>query len=283
MSMSRVLLPFLLLLFSSAAPADVEYLASEHHSAWVARSSPLNCRLEHEVPRYGAASFSHENGGQLQFRIDTNFRVPRTTEIRVSTLPPAWRHEVLPRELGYVIYGEESGFRAGPPLSLSLYGELEKGMQPAFTYHDLAGEYVLVGLSPVNSRSAMAAFQQCQAELIPFTFREIRETRLLFTLAGVELDPQGRSQLDRIVRYIQADPEVRRITVAGHTDSRGRRSFNLKLSKQRAEAVQAYLVERGVDAGRITVEAHGDRKPVGNNRTEQGRAQNRRVEITLHQ
>ena len=71
------------------------------------------------------------------------------------------------------------------------------------------------------------------------------------------------------------------VIVAGNTDSIGTDAYNMKLSRRRADAVRDYLIQHGIPATRITVEANGESKPVASNDTADGRAQNRRVELNL--
>lgn len=71
------------------------------------------------------------------------------------------------------------------------------------------------------------------------------------------------------------------IVVAGHTDSTGQAAYNQALSERRAAAVRNYLVSQGVSASRIQTVGYGMRQPVDTNATEAGRAQNRRVELTI--
>ncbi len=70
-----------------------------------------------------------------------------------------------------------------------------------------------------------------------------------------------------------------RVTLDGHASAEGSESYNMNLSKDRANAVKTYLVNSGVDAGNIAVNAYGESRPIASNATEEGRAQNRRVEI----
>ncbi|WP_169392414.1 MULTISPECIES: OmpA family protein [Psychrobacter] len=72
------------------------------------------------------------------------------------------------------------------------------------------------------------------------------------------------------------------VTIAGHTDSKGTDAYNMKLSRDRAYAVANYLSARGVASNRIRVEAYGKTRPIASNATESGRAQNRRVELTIN-
>ncbi len=72
-----------------------------------------------------------------------------------------------------------------------------------------------------------------------------------------------------------------KIEIGGHTDATGARATNLRLSLGRAMAVRAYLVSKGVSPDRLVAKGYGPDKPVSDNRTVEGRAQNRRVELNL--
>ena len=71
------------------------------------------------------------------------------------------------------------------------------------------------------------------------------------------------------------------IVLVGHTDSVGNDAYNQKLSVRRAEAVKAYLVSKGVEANRIYTEGKGESQPVADNKTAEGRAKNRRVDVEV--
>lgn len=77
------------------------------------------------------------------------------------------------------------------------------------------------------------------------------------------------------------DPDFQHIKISSHTDSRGVRRSNLAISLKRANIVKNYLVSKGVDAKRLVIVATGEKNPKYDNRTESGRAKNRRVEVTL--
>jgi outer membrane protein OmpA-like peptidoglycan-associated protein len=95
------------------------------------------------------------------------------------------------------------------------------------------------------------------------------------------IKPISYSLLDQVALVIKAHPYIKKIRVEGHTDSVGNDAYNLKLSQARAESVQAYLINKGVDASRLEATGYGETKPVDTNNTAEGRANNRRVEFTI--
>ena len=94
------------------------------------------------------------------------------------------------------------------------------------------------------------------------------------------LMPAGKAKLDDLVGKVKGiNLEV--IIAVGHTDSVGNDAYNQKLSVRRAEAVKAYLVSKGIEKNRVYTEGKGEKQPVASNKTKEGRAKNRRVEIEV--
>lgn len=87
--------------------------------------------------------------------------------------------------------------------------------------------------------------------------------------------------LEEVSAALQANPQLRRIRIEGHTDSQGRDSYNLELSERRANSVMRWLVEHGVEAGRLVAQGRGETTPIETNRTRAGRQANRRVEFHI--
>lgn len=103
---------------------------------------------------------------------------------------------------------------------------------------------------------------------------------ITFDFAKYDLKPQFRPVLDNLASTLNEYGQTR-IEITGHTDSVGSDAANMTLSQNRANAVAGYLGSRGVANSRMIVNGAGESRPVASNDTEAGRAENRRVEITL--
>ena len=99
-----------------------------------------------------------------------------------------------------------------------------------------------------------------------------------FATSKAEITPDSAAVLDEVSKLLKNDSGLK-LTIEGHTDNVGQKAANLDLSKRRAAAVKAALGERGIAAARLAADGFGDTKPVGDNKTEDGRAKNRRVEL----
>ena len=114
----------------------------------------------------------------------------------------------------------------------------------------------------------------------PVTEKVTMAAETNFDFDKAVLKPEGKARLDDLVSKLKAvNLEV--IIAVGYTDSIGTKAYNLKLSLRRANAVKAYLVSKGIEANRIYTEGKGKSHPIADNRTKEGRAKNRRVEIEV--
>ena len=84
--------------------------------------------------------------------------------------------------------------------------------------------------------------------------------------------------LNMIMKIMNGDPDVK-FEIGGHTDGDGEADYNMKLSQDRADAVRTQLIAMGIDGSRLTAKGYGKTKPIADNTTEDGKANNRRVEF----
>jgi OOP family OmpA-OmpF porin len=103
---------------------------------------------------------------------------------------------------------------------------------------------------------------------------------VLFDFDKSVIKPEGKSKLDDISNKVRGvNLEV--VIAIGHADSIGTDQYNQRLSVRRAESVKAYLVSKGIEGNRVYTEGKGEKQPVADNKTRDGRAKNRRVEIEV--
>ena len=103
---------------------------------------------------------------------------------------------------------------------------------------------------------------------------------VLFDFDKAVIKPEGKSKLDDIANKVRGiNLEV--VIAIGHADSIGSDAYNQRLSVRRAESVKAYLVSKGIEPNRVYTEGKGEKQPVADNKTRDGRAKNRRVEIEV--
>jgi outer membrane protein OmpA-like peptidoglycan-associated protein/tetratricopeptide (TPR) repeat protein len=103
---------------------------------------------------------------------------------------------------------------------------------------------------------------------------------IFFDFNKYEIKPESQAELDKVVQFLQDNPTVN-VVIEGHTDNVGKPADNKKLSEQRAWTVVNYLVLHGIKSKRLAGIGFGETKPVNTNKTEEGRAQNRRTELKI--
>jgi OOP family OmpA-OmpF porin len=104
------------------------------------------------------------------------------------------------------------------------------------------------------------------------------QAEALFDFDKSVVKPDGKKNLDEAVAKMSG-VDVEMVIATGHTDSIGTEAYNQKLSERRANAVKAYLVSKGVPDSKITTLGKGESQPVATNKTKEGRAKNRRVDV----
>jgi len=102
-----------------------------------------------------------------------------------------------------------------------------------------------------------------------------------FKTASAEVAQQSFSLLDEVAQLLTAHPEIKVLMIEGHTDNRGNRDYNLKLSRSRADALRTYMVSKGIAPDRLKTAGFGPDQPVADNGTSEGRAKNRRVDFRI--
>ncbi len=123
--------------------------------------------------------------------------------------------------------------------------------------------------------------QEGEIKKLKKTLSEFSAENIEFKTGSAVIRKKSYPVLDRLVSLLKQNPEVK-IEIEGHTDSQGNSDFNLKLSQHRAEAVKKYLTEHGIKPERLFAKGFGSSRPIADNKTEEGRKKNRRVEFKIH-
>jgi outer membrane protein OmpA-like peptidoglycan-associated protein len=139
-----------------------------------------------------------------------------------------------------------------------------------------------------DAASAAAAAVNTRADAIDKAAKRIvyevvlNEEKGNFKFGKAEMPENVTPELDQLVAQLKANPNGAYIEIEGHTDNRGPEDVNYRLGLERAENVKKYLYEnQGIPLHKINVISFGETKPVGDNKTKEGRAQNRRVVIKV--
>jgi outer membrane protein OmpA-like peptidoglycan-associated protein len=286
MNRSQIIVGLLGSLLAISVQARIHsYGAAMDESEWRNSGSQVYCQLRHEIPNYGEAIFSQSVDNELQFSVIVS-RAPKNkdTEATLQSQPPKWKHGISARDLGTVDIAKSSQpIQVGRDIARRLMLELEQGMFPTFYYSDWADgkDEVNVAISSVNFGGARKDFTSCLAGLLPYGFKDISKTRVHFAYDKALLSDKTKRRLDKVAKYVKAAADDIVVEIEGHTDAKGFRRYNKKLSLQRAKAVRAYLIKHGVPASQMIVRGFGEHKPAASNRSRQGRAKNRRVVVTL--
>ena len=107
------------------------------------------------------------------------------------------------------------------------------------------------------------------------------DEKIHFEIASAEISSESDGLLREIAQVMNDNLHVRKVRIEGHTDNQGAAPYNLGLSRQRAHAVMARLVQNAVSADRLEAEGYGLTRPIETNDTDAGRAANRRVEFNI--
>ncbi|MEN6601131.1 MAG: OmpA family protein [Bryobacteraceae bacterium] len=180
---------------------------------------------------------------------------------------PGWckavLHETMHTGNGCVLYGT----------TLKFGGQGKETW--AFVESDGDGEAYEISLSERESMKQDIVATQIRERLDKDGFITLY---INFDTGSATIQQDSMSQLEQVAKLFQSDPALK-LEVGGHTDNVGSPESNQKLSEARARSVVAAIVKQGIAAERMTAKGYGQTKPVADNRTEEGRAKNRRVEL----
>jgi outer membrane protein OmpA-like peptidoglycan-associated protein len=266
-----------------AGTGEQRFSATLEQSRWDVRDARASCTLSHEIPRFGVARFEQRAGRRLEFSLFVSQPPVADQTAYMVSVPPDWKHGVGPRNLGGVaLIAGQTPMRVPREKALRIWYELEQGMMPTLVFDDWGDgqDRVVVSLSPVRFRDALAEFSACTGRLLYLDFEPVSEDSVYFATNSVYLTPGARRDLDKVAARIRKHPSLR-VVLGGHADERGADGYNMTLSRKRAQEVARYLRRRGVSGKLIETRHFGESQPANNASGRDAWAQNRRVTVWL--
>ena len=275
-----------LAMMAQANAAVRHYMSDIERSDWtLSTKTRLACTLEHALPGYGKAMFTSEASKQLNMEFELSMRMlPKHFAVAaVYAEPPTWAAGETPRPIADMQLRTQYNGDLPEQAAWTMLSELEKGYWPSLYYKDWYNPYdhVKVSLNASNFMPVYREFVECVSNLLPFSFEDIAYTVLTYELSSVELTKYSQKRLAMIGEYLKEDTDMELVLLDGYADSYGGQWSNQQLSERRAGEIKAFFTSMGVDANRITITGHGEKRHIAPNRTAEDRALNRRVVVRL--
>jgi outer membrane protein OmpA-like peptidoglycan-associated protein len=273
---------YVLAMNTTYAAPHVDFASPMGDEQWRMSGNPIRCGLSLMIPNYGIGYFEQYATKQPHFILRKWEQVQRALPTQVLAKPPVWkpfgqsflvtRSFIKPGNYGIFLTRE-------PALKLLTY--LSQGYQANFNYQSEEGFGITVALSPIRFQKVYSRYQRCLGSLLSFNYAQVKETVFHFGVDSKILTDADKDQLRRIAEYTAADLQIEIIRVVGYADDSGRKGYNNAVSQFRAEAVKHYLLGLGVPKRKLFVTWYGALQPVARNDTDEGRAANRRVIVSL--
>ncbi len=214
-------------------------------------------------------------------------RKARLAEIRAHTRAASKQQEDARAELDQL--RDEKVRTTSAQLNVAQQQLAEAEQQRAAAEHRTMTAEQQRDLAERQRAEAEKRAQQAQSDLSRIASVKQEPRGMVITLSGsvlfvsgkYDLLPEAMAKLSEVANVLTRQDPDSKIVVQGYTDSQGSETFNLELSRQRAEAVRSYLVSHGIAPDRISAEGFGPARPIANNASPEGRANNRRVEIVV--
>lgn len=263
-----------------------QYAAAVENSEWhLSSQNRLQCTLQHAIPGYGDAMFTSTASKQLNMEFELDMlRLPKSYGVAsVYAVPPRWMPGQMQRVIADMPIRKQYNGDLPEQAAWTMLSELEKGFWPTIYYQDWYNQYdqVAVGLNASNFALPYQQFAQCVANLLHYSFDDIAYTVLSYKKNGVELTKQAEKKLAMIGEYLKEDTSLELVLLDGYSDSYGGTWNNQQLSVRRAVEIKEYFRNLGVEAQRIAVTGHGEKRHIAPNNNEISRAKNRRVVIRM--
>ncbi len=238
-----------LFLFVSATVHAQQYQAQVTDSQWEFSGSKVACHMTHVIPRYGVGIFEQKSGEQVNFILKAESYVPPIRTAMLSSVAPLWMHDSPSMQLA-TVKATKQAVVVGSQVSERMLQELSSGRFPEFSYKANQSHLVKVVVSSVNFLDAMAQFEACRQDLLPFSQKDVHQQLALFDNLSTTITHKNRKLLNKAVTYVREAGEEERIDLIS-----GTRGFSVKDGRRvydrRIKSLREHLIKQGMPEEQI--------------------------------
>lgn len=275
--------------FSVAASGEYAYMSTKKNS--VGKNDIVRLKLrdaKKEEPTVAGVQTSTDRATEQKSLdsggtpIDANSMAPTPVVIMSGRVVDDKTGKPIPD--AKIIYKSLSNGEEGEAYTNPLTGEWKIVLPYGAKYSYRAEAKEFIGIEKSLDLTEIKEYKEYKNDLLKLAPIEVGVgvplNNIFFEYAKAVLQPTSFPELDRIADTMKENPNLV-IEIQGHTDNVGSDESNQKLSQDRAEAVRKYLLSKKIQTARITSVGYGETKPIASNDTEEGRAQNRRVQLAI--
>jgi len=287
--------------FSSNRPGGLGdndiWMTRRLDKSWTKWSNPVNLGSPINTPEWDGF-FTLDAGGEYAYLTTNKNSIGESDIVGVKLLEKEKPNPVV------LVSGNVYNLKTKQPISASLlYETLPDGVEAGnavsnasdgafkivlpydknYSIRATADKFFAISENLQLDSLVKAGYKEIHKDLylVPIEIGQVvRLNNVFFDFDKFDLRPESFVELDRVVKLLNENPAIE-IEMSAHTDSRGADDYNLKLSDNRAKSVMDYIVSKGIAASRITSKGYGETKPVADNKTDEGRARNRRTELKV--
>ena len=258
-------------------PASLRIATGENSELYACRMNVGDETLQTNVMNALTSAFGEE-ANKCRADVDDNFAVDMPAAAQLATILPIVKN--VPNA-SMIIKGDVITVNAPDAAALDkLVADLQAAV-PAMTIQ-AEGPLDLQGEIDNSLAAADVAMTNLGKNPDPRDVARALSIQVInFEVDEAVIPDVNKELLDRAAKIINEVPNMK-LTIIGHTDSQASDSYNVELSRDRAEAVKEYLVSQGVDASKLMTKGMGESEPIADNSTEQGRFRNRRIEFIVN-
>lgn len=250
---------------------------------WELFTTPIECSLSQPIRDFGAAKFGQLAGHPFSLTYTTSMQPSKSGSVTFEVAEAPWQNSEQRQDLVIVKTTRGQGtFRIEGVNARQALNHINEGRFPAIFYlSQHSNQEINVLMSTVHLQDYLPQFEACLMTILPYSFDQIKNLTVNFELEKATLGELEQAALMRIVKFVEADPTITKISLTGHTDNHGRKRLNQVLSDARATVVKNFLMSNGIPESLITISSFLEFVPVMSNKTQIGRAHNRRTEIEV--